>query len=64
MELKVGDRIADATGIWEVIERPYPAPNERTVHARVRHMSQPSSTVLWAWGAEERITVTRIGGAP
>src|SRR4030095_1898090 len=42
IELKVGDRIADATGLWEVIDRPVATPNEKTVHVRVRRIGQPA----------------------
>jgi hypothetical protein len=59
IELKIGDRISDATGLWEVIGRPLAAPNEKTVHVRVRRLGQPSSAVLLVWGAQERLSVKR-----
>jgi len=59
MELRIGDRLTDETGVWEVIGRPYTSPNGKTVHARVQRVGQFSGTVLFAWGAHERVTVKR-----
>jgi len=42
-----------------VIGRPYTSPNGKTVHARVQRVGQFSGTVLFAWGAHERVTVKR-----
>jgi len=59
MELRIGDRLTDETGVWEVIGRPYTSPNGKIVHARVQRVGQFSGTVLFAWGAHERVTVKR-----
>ena len=59
MQLQIGDRLTDGTGVWEVIGRPYTSPNGKTVHAQVQRVGPVGSTVLFAWGSQEPITVTR-----
>ena len=59
IELQIGDRLTDEMGVWEVIGRPYTAPNGKIVHAQVQRVGQSGSTVLFAWGAHERVTVKR-----
>jgi hypothetical protein len=59
MELQVGDRLADETGEWEVIGRPYTTAGGKTAHVRVQRVGQPGSTALRSWGAHERVSVKR-----
>ncbi len=59
MQLKVGDRLADETGEWEVTVRPYTSPGGKNVHARVRRMDQPATAEDRTWGAHERVAVRR-----
>src|SRR5216684_9168644 len=59
MQLKVGDRLADETGEWEVIGRPYTTAGGKTAHVRVQRVGQPDVTDLRTWGAHERIAVRR-----
>jgi hypothetical protein len=59
MELRIGDRITDETGEWEVIGRPFPTAGGKNAHARVRKVSQPEATDLRSWSAHERINVKR-----
>ena len=59
MQLKVGDRLADETGEWEVTVRPYTSPGGKNVHARVRRVDQPATAEERTWGAHERIAVRR-----
>ena len=59
MQLKVGDRLADETGEWEVTVQPYTSPGGKNVHARVRRMDQPATAEERTWGAHERIAVKR-----
>jgi len=59
MQLKVGDRLVDETGEWEVTVRPYTSPGGKNVHARVRRMDQPATAEDRTWGAHERIAVRR-----
>jgi len=59
MQLQVGDRLADETGEWEVISRPYTTAGGKTAHVRVQRVGQPDVTDLRTWGAHERIAVRR-----
>src|SRR5206468_11481697 len=59
MQLKVGDRLADETGEWEVTVRSYTSPGGKNVRARVRRVDQPATAEERTWGAHERINVKR-----
>ena len=59
MNLKIGDRLADETGDWEVVSRPYTTAGGKTAHVRVQRVGQPDVTDLRTWGAHERIAVRR-----
>jgi hypothetical protein len=58
-DLQVGDRLTDETGEWEVIGRPFTTAAGKTVHARVRKVSDPLLTEMRTWGAHERVGVKR-----
>jgi hypothetical protein len=62
MQLKVGDRLVDETGEWEVIRRPYTAAGGKIAHAHVRRVDQPAVTEFRTWGAFERVAVKRGEG--
>jgi len=57
MELKRGDRIADETGEWEIISRPYVSAGGELVSAQVRKIDRPGATALRTWGAHEQVSV-------
>ena len=59
MQLRVGDRLADETGEWEVIGRPYTAVAGKIAHVRVQRVDQPGATDLRTWSAHERVSVKR-----
>jgi hypothetical protein len=59
MELQIGDRLADETGEWEVIGRPYTTNAGKDAHARARKVGQPDVTEIRSWGAHERVSVKR-----
>ena len=59
MDLQVGDRLADESGEWEVIGRPYTTGGGKTARVRVQRVSAPAVTELRTWGAHERISVKR-----
>jgi len=61
MQLQVGDRLADETGEWEIIARPYTTAGSKTAHVRVQRVGQPDVTDLRTWGAHERVSVKRAG---
>ena len=59
MELRLGDRITDETGEWEVIRPPYTTAGGRIVHARVQRIGAPDSWEIRNWDASKRISVGR-----
>ena len=59
MELRVGDRLADETGEWEVIGRPYTTAAGKTAHVRVQRVGSSDVTQIRTWGAHERVNVKR-----
>ena len=59
MQLKVGDRLADETGEWEVIGRPYATAGGKNAHVRLQRVGQSGSVEVRAWGAHERVSVKR-----
>jgi len=59
MELRVGDRLADERGEWEVIAPPYSTAGGRIIHARVQRINEPASWEIRSWDAAKRISVGR-----
>ena len=59
MELKIGDRLVDETGEWEVVGRPYTTAGGKNARVRVQRIGEPGSHHLRTWGAHERISVKR-----
>jgi len=59
MELRVGDRLTDETGEWEVIGRPYTTAGGKNARVRVQRVDQPAVTEKRTWVAHERINVKR-----
>jgi hypothetical protein len=59
MELRVGDRLADETGDWEVMGRPYTTAGGKDARVRVQMVGQPDGTEIRIWRAHERVTVKR-----
>jgi hypothetical protein len=62
MDLKVGDRLVDETGEWEVVSRPYTSAAGKLASVHVRKVGQPEVTNLRTWSAHERISVKRAAG--
>jgi hypothetical protein len=61
MDLRVGDRLIDETGEWEVIGRPYTTNTGKGARVRVRRVGQPDVTEIRIWRAHERVRVKRVG---
>ena len=59
MELRPGDRLADETGEWEVIGRPYTIGGGKNARVRVQRVGRPESHELRTWGAHEKVSVKR-----
>ena len=59
MDLQVGDHLADETGQWEVVGRPYTTAGGKTVNVRVQRTDWPDVMAIRTWGAHERVSVKR-----
>jgi len=57
MQLQLGDRLADETGEWAVIGRPYTTNAGKNAHVRVQRVGQPDVTQIRTWGAHERLVI-------
>ena len=53
MQLKPGDRLADSTGEWEVMGRPFTTAGGKNAHVRLQRVNQPGVTDIRTWGAHE-----------
>jgi len=62
MQLQIGDRLSDETGEYDVIGRPYTTAAGKTAHVRVKRVGSEAAMVR-VWGARERVSVRRTGGA-
>ena len=58
MQLRIGDRLIDETGEWEIVGRPYMTAGGKTAHVRIK-LLEGDSTEIRTWGAHERISVKR-----
>jgi hypothetical protein len=61
MQLKVGDRLTDETGEYEVIGRPFTTAAGKTANVRVKRV-ESDVTMMRVWGAHERVAVRRGEG--
>jgi len=59
MDLQVGDHLADETGQWEVVGRPYTTAGGKTVNVRVQRTDRPDVMAIRTWGAHGRVSVKR-----
>ena len=57
MQLKIGDRLSDETGEWEVVSRPYTSPGGKSTHAHVKRVGQAGESEVRTWGAFQHIEV-------
>jgi len=62
MLLRVGDRLNDETGEYEIAGRPYTTNAGKDVHARVRRVDNAEVTMIRTYAAHERISVKRSRG--
>jgi hypothetical protein len=61
MQIRVGDRLADETGEWEVIGQPYTTRMGKNVHVRVKRVDNAEVTMIRTYAAHERISVKQSG---
>jgi hypothetical protein len=59
MQLKLGDRLVDASGEYEVIGRPYNTVAGKTVNVRVQRVDNRDVTMIRSRAAHERVAVRR-----
>jgi hypothetical protein len=59
MQLKIGDRITDETGEWEVVGRPFTTAGGKNAQVRLQRVDKPGVTEIRSWGAHERVCVKR-----
>jgi len=58
MQLRMGDRLTDGTGEYEVIGRPYTTAGGKSANVRVKRVGS-EATMIRVWGAHERVAVKR-----
>jgi hypothetical protein len=58
MQLRIGDRLTDETGTYEVIARPYTPAGGKTANVRVKRVDS-EATMVRVWGAHERVAARR-----
>ena len=59
MDLRVGDRLTDERGEWQVVDRPYTTAAGKVARARVELVGQPHIHEIRVWSAHERVAVKR-----
>jgi hypothetical protein len=59
MQLRIGDRLTDETGEYEIIGRPYTTQMGKNVHVRVTRVENAEVTIIRTWGAHERLAIRR-----
>ena len=59
MELRIGDRLVDKTGEWEIIGPLYRSSGSKNAGARVQKVGRADVTKIRTWSAHERISVKR-----
>ena len=57
MALRVGDRLVDETGEYEVIGQPYTTAAGKQARVRAQRVDHPEVTMVRVWGAHERVAV-------
>jgi hypothetical protein len=58
MQLRLGDRLTDETGDYEVIGRPYTTAGGKTANVRVKRVDSDVQMIR-VYGAHERVAVRR-----
>ena len=60
MLLRIGDRLSDETGEYEIIGRPYTTQMGKNVHVRVKRVDNADVTMIRMYAAHERVAVRRV----
>jgi hypothetical protein len=59
VQLRIGDRVVDADGEWEVTNGPWSMAAEKTVYVFVQRPGDPDTKQEMAWATRQEITVLR-----
>ena len=62
MDLKLGDRLTDETGDYEVIGKPFMTAGGKTANVRVKRL-ESDAQMIRVWGAHERVAVQRTASS-
>ena len=62
MQLRIGDRLKDEIGEYEVVARPYTTAGGKTANVRVKRVESDAQMVR-VYGAHEKVTAKRTGAA-
>ena len=63
MEIRVGDRLADEQGEWEVDTHPAALHGGKSLHAKLRKVGEPGIVRYVAWPVHEKLTISEVGRA-
>ena len=58
MQLRIGDRLTDETGEYEIIGRPYITAGGKTANVRLKRV-ESGAEMIRVYGAHERVAVRR-----
>src|SRR5262249_43034803 len=58
-QLRIGDRLTDADGEWEVASNPQGYRGGKDVEARAQRVGRPETQRVMTWPAYERLTIRR-----
>jgi hypothetical protein len=59
MQLRIGDRLVDESGEWQVLAKPYTTAGGKSVNVRVQRADNSNVMAIRVWGAHEHISVKR-----
>ena len=57
--LRIGDRLTDADGEWEVASNPQTYRGRKDVEARAQRPGQPATVRVMSWAAYKRLVIRR-----
>jgi hypothetical protein len=64
MEIRVGDRLTDEQGEWQVDTRPVALHGGKSLHARLRKVGEPASVRYVTWPVHEKVLIQAAAIAP
>lgn len=59
MEIRVGDRLINEEGEWEVDTHPAALHGGKSLHARLRKVGEPATVRYVTWPVHERVRIQR-----